>query len=116
MDREGNGKRVEMRNFNSITEFENFKGDMLLYASILTGCDYLESIKGIGFKKAFRLIKECGCDLPAVLRKIRREGKYLIPIDYEQAFLRALLCFKFQRVFCPEKRELVHLNNLDENP
>lgn len=89
---------------------------MLLYASILTGCDYLESIKGIGFKKAFRLVKECGCDLSAVLRKIRREGKYLIPLDYEQSFMRALLCFKFQRVFCPEKREIVHVNNFDDYP
>lgn len=95
MDRDGNGKRIEMRNFNSIPEFENFKGDMLLYASILTGCDYLDSIKGIGFKKAFKLVKDCGCELGVILRKIRREGKYLIPVDYEQSFLRALLCFKF---------------------
>lgn len=31
---------------------------MLLITSILSGCDYLESIKGIGFKKATKLVAD----------------------------------------------------------
>jgi 5'-3' exonuclease len=31
---------------------------MLLTASILSGCDYLDSIKGIGFKRAVKLVAE----------------------------------------------------------
>lgn len=31
---------------------------MLLITSILSGCDYLDSIKGIGFKKANKLVTE----------------------------------------------------------
>lgn len=97
-------------------DFAGFKGDMLLYACILSGCDYLESIKGIGLKKARQLVKDSGADIAAILRKIRREGKYMIPLDYEESFLKALLTFKFQRVYDPEKKELVHLNDPDSLP
>ena len=52
---------------------------MFLTMCIFAGCDYLESIKGIGMKKAYKLICEHGDDIPAILRKIRREGRYIIP-------------------------------------
>jgi len=68
---------------------------MLLICCILSGCDYLDSIKGIGFKKAHRLVYEQGSDLKTILKKVRREGKLLIPQDYEKTFEKALLTFKF---------------------
>lgn len=89
---------------------------MLLYTCILSGCDYLDSIKGIGFKKASRLVKDVGADLDGILRKIRREGKHIVPLDYEASFVRALLTFKFQRVFCPMKRDIVHHIDPEEVP
>jgi 5'-3' exonuclease len=33
---------------------------MLLTTCILSGCDYLESVKGIGFVKAQKLVEQCG--------------------------------------------------------
>ena len=65
MDRCGNGIEVDLDELGQVTEFDfrSFKGDMLLTTCILAGCDYLESIKGIGFKKAFRLVYENGDDL-----------------------------------------------------
>lgn len=86
---------------------------MLLITCILSGCDYLESIKGIGFKKAHKLVYENGTDVQAILKKIRREGKQVVPKDYEINFEKALLTFKFQRVYCPVKKALVHLNDPD---
>jgi len=68
---------------------------MLTFTCILSGCDYLDSIKGIGFKKAHRLVYDNGADIKQILKKIRREGKHLIPKDYEQTFEKALLTFKF---------------------
>ena len=56
---------------------------MLLTMCILSGCDYLDSIKGIGFKKAYKLVNDLGDDIGAILRKIRREGKFIIPYDYQ---------------------------------
>lgn len=84
---------------------------MLLITCILSGCDYLDSIKGIGFKKAHKLVYENGSDVKTILKKIRREGKQIIPKDYETNFEKALLTFKFQRVYCPNTKQLVHLHD-----
>ena len=83
----------------------------LLVTCVLSGCDYLESIKGIGFKKAHKLVYENGQDVKNLFKKIRREGKHQIPINYEKTFEMALLTFKFQRVYDPERKEIVHLND-----
>lgn len=44
-------KQSQKMNISSFTE------DMLRIGCILTGCDYLDSIKGIGLKKAFQRVK-----------------------------------------------------------
>lgn len=77
MDRQGNGTEVDLDRLGEVEEinFKTFTSDMLLTTCILSGCDYLDSIKGIGFKKAHRLVYECGDDVQAILKKIRREGK-----------------------------------------
>lgn len=88
MDRQGNGFEIDLDQLDQVTDydFKDFKGEMLLTLCILSGCDYLESIKGIGFKKAFKLIHEHGDDIAAIMRKLRREGKFIIPMDYEKNF------------------------------
>ena len=97
MDRQGNGFEIDLDKLDEVTDydFKVFKGEMLLTLCILSGCDYLESIKGIGFKKSFKLIHELGDDISAIMRKLRREGKFLIPMDYEKNFEKAILTFKF---------------------
>ncbi len=65
-------------------KFKTFTSEMLLSMCILSGCDYLESIKGIGFKKAHKLVYEAdSADIKQILKLIRREGKQIIPKDYE---------------------------------
>jgi 5'-3' exonuclease len=32
-------------------------------AGILSGCDYLESLRGVGFKKAVKLVQQYGSDV-----------------------------------------------------
>lgn len=44
-----------------------FTTDMLLKTCILSGCDYLESVKGIGFKTALKLIKENKGDINQIV-------------------------------------------------
>lgn len=95
---------------------KDFTHDMFMTCCIMSGCDYIDSIKGVGFKKAYRLVYENGSDLKSIMKKIRREGKLLIPADYEKNFEKAFLTFKFQYVFCPDKRELVHLNDPASHP
>ena len=62
MDKAGVGIEVDLNNLALVQElnFRSFTPDMLLAACILSGCDYIESIKGIGFKKAHKLVYENG--------------------------------------------------------
>ena len=62
MDKYGVGIEVDMDRIESVEElnFRTFTLDMLLVTCVLSGCDYLDSIKGIGFKKAHRLVYENG--------------------------------------------------------
>lgn len=97
MDKNGLGFEVDLDKLSQVEEldFKKFDFDQLLTTCILSGCDYLESIKGIGFKKAYKLVCEHGKDLASLTNRIRREGKHLVPHDYESSFERALLTFKF---------------------
>ena len=99
MDKQGDGTEIDLAHLKEVSEPLNFAGfshEMFLTTCILSGCDYLDSIKGIGFKKAFKLVYENGGDdIGKIIRKIRREGKLLIPKDYEENYQKALLTFKF---------------------
>ncbi len=81
MDKQGNGIEVDLSRLNEVEElnFKGFTDDMLLTCCIVSGCDYLESIKGIGFKKAHKLVLECGDDIQKILKIIRREGRLVVP-------------------------------------
>lgn len=50
---------------------------------IMCGCDYCGTIKGIGPKTAFKLIKQHG-SLENVITALRREKKYQIPDDWKR--------------------------------
>jgi len=63
---------------------------MLLTACIMTGCDYLPNLKGIGFKTAYKLINEHRNYLN-VLYLIKRESKIEIPQEYESEFEKAFI-------------------------
>ena len=90
---------------------------MLLTACILSGCDYLDSIKGIGFKRAIKLVDDAGKEntFMEAMTALRDEGKVTIPRKYERKFRKAFLTFKFQRVFCPRRQRLVHLEEMEES-
>ena len=100
------------------SSLKEFSHEMLLTACILSGCDYLESIKGIGFKKAIKLVEDAGKEntFLEAMSSLRDEGKHQIPSKYEKKFRKAFLTFKFQRVFCPKRQKLVHIEEVAENP
>lgn len=59
MDINGNGLLIENENlYLSMGERpENFSFDKFRYMCILSGCDYLQSLPGIGLAKACRFVK-----------------------------------------------------------
>ena len=52
---DGNGQEIELTNAQFLHEynFDNFSDEMKLITFVLAGCDYLKSIKGVGFKTAY---------------------------------------------------------------
>lgn len=76
--------------------------------AILSGCDYLDGLRGTGLKTAYRLLRKHKTP-EKVVQRIRLEGKAVVDENYLPAFYQAELTFLHQRVFCPERRELVLL-------
>lgn len=81
--------------------------------AILSGCDYLPSIPGIGLKTACSLLRKWKT-VEQVIRTIALEGKKSVPRGYLNQFRLAEKCFLHQRVYCPRQEKLVHLSDVDE--
>jgi len=102
---------------NRDLSFVGFTPEMFLEMCVLSGCDYLPSLNGVGIKKAHGLIRRFKT-YTKVLRHMKFEG-ISVPRDYEARFEDALLTFKFQWVYCPKRQHNVNLNDptgvLDES-
>ena len=79
--------------------------------AILSGCDYLASINGMGLKSAYRLVRKHKT-IEQILRMLSFDGKYHVPPGYLEAFHKAELTFLHQLVYCPLKKEVVMMNHL----
>lgn len=81
--------------------------------AILSGCDYLPSIPGIGLKTAWSLLRKHKT-AEKVVRAVRLEGKKEIPKDYLQSMKLVEKVFLHQRVYDPKTERLVHLTEIPD--
>lgn len=91
----------------SMLSFEQFR-----QVCILSGCDYLPPIYGMGLKTAHRYVCRYR-SIGRILQVLRAElppGR--MPFGYEAEFAQAELTFIHQRVYDMEARTLCHLNPL----
>ena len=79
--------------------------------AILSGCDYLASINRMGLKSAYRLVRKHKT-VEKILRMLSFDGQYHVPQGYLEAFNKAELTFLHQRVFCPLKKDIVMMTEL----
>ncbi|XP_034196050.1 exonuclease tos isoform X2 [Osmia lignaria lignaria] len=116
MDAYGNGLLVQQDLIHLAmgVSSADFSLDEFRYMCILSGCDYLSSLPGIGLSKARKFIrtnKDCN-----IHRALTRLGSYLnmkslvVTQEYRDAFILADITFKHQLVFCPLQRKQVRLN------
>lgn len=82
--------------------------------AILSGCDYLPSIPGIGLKTANSLLRKWKTAEQAV-RILSLEGKKNVPRGYMEKFRMAEKCFLHQRVYDHIAGRLVHLTETDDS-
>lgn len=80
--------------------------------AVLSGCDYLGSIPGVGLKTACFLLRKWK-SVEQVVRVILLEGKKSVPPGYLERFRLAEKCFLHQRVYCPLEEKLVYLRPID---
>ncbi|NXW68686.1 EXO1 Exonuclease, partial [Hirundo rustica] len=114
IDKFGNGLEIDQTRLGNCKQLGNiFTEEKFRYMCILSGCDYLPSIHGIGLAKACKLLKLA--NNPDIIKVIKKMGQYLkmnitVPEEYIQGFTRANNTFLYQLVFDPVKRKLVPLN------
>jgi exonuclease-1 len=102
------GQEVCLNNIKRIkdVQFNWFTHNMFLTTCILSGCDYLGQLSGIGIKKAQKIISR----VSTFKRFIEEMSSENIPADYEENFMKAFLTFRFQRVYCPKRKMCVEVN------
>ncbi|NXC60922.1 EXO1 Exonuclease, partial [Aleadryas rufinucha] len=114
IDKFGNGLEIDQARLGNCKQLGNvFTEEKFRYMCILSGCDYLPSIHGIGLGKACKLLKLA--NNPDIIKVIKKMGQYLkmnitVPEEYIQGFTRANNTFLYQLVFDPVNRKLVPLN------
>ncbi|XP_071404101.1 exonuclease 1 [Pithys albifrons albifrons] len=114
IDKFGNGLEIDQARLGNCKQLGNvFTEEKFRYMCILSGCDYLSSIHGIGLAKACKLLKLA--NNPDIIKVIKKMGQYLkmnitVSEEYIEGFTRANNTFLYQLVFDPVKRKLVPLN------
>ncbi|KAI0266510.1 PIN domain-like protein [Gloeopeniophorella convolvens] len=109
-DVEGTVDSISRDNFGSVTEcsMRGWTDVQFRAMAILSGCDYLPSIQGIGLKTAWALLRKHRTP-ENVVRALRIEGKKAVPQGYLEAFMVTEKVFLHQRVYDPLEERLVNL-------
>lgn len=90
-----------------------FSTNTFLQTWILAGWDYLDPIKGIGFKTAYRLMEKHH-SIESVISNINTNFKYSIPFWYLDSFHKAYMTFQFQPVYDFDSKQWIPLKFPDE--
>ena len=93
--------------------FIGWKHEQFLELCVLSGCDFLPNIRGIGIKKAHALVAKHR-SVAAVLAVLHGDKKIHVPPGYDDNFRRAFWTFRHARVYDPALRRLRPLNPMPE--
>ncbi|KAK9055948.1 hypothetical protein SSX86_027035 [Deinandra increscens subsp. villosa] len=115
MDKYGQGVEFQYSKLQNNKELNltGFTKQMILEMCILSGCDYLQSLPGMGLKKAHALIKKLK-SYDKVIKQLKFSG-IIVPPVYEESFRKAIMTFQHQRVYDPVTEDIVHLSNFSSN-
>jgi exonuclease-1 len=81
--------------------------------AILSGCDYLPGIGGLGLKTAHRMLRKHKT-VDRLVKAALFDGKLKVPANFMADFDQAERTFLYQWVFCPIANRLVNLTPLPE--
>jgi exonuclease-1 len=81
--------------------------------AILSGCDYLPGIGGLGLKTAHRMLRKHKT-VDRLVKAAQFDGKLKVPAGFMESFDQAEKTFLYQWVYCPIEEKLVNLTPLDD--
>ncbi|KAC9404459.1 hypothetical protein E3N88_45898 [Mikania micrantha] len=115
MDKYGQGVEFQYSRLQNNKELNltGFTKQMILEMCILSGCDYLQSLPGMGLKKAHALLKKFK-SYDKVIKHLKFSG-IIVPPIYEESFRKAILTFQHQRVYDPVTEDIVYLSNFSDD-
>ncbi|CAD8179648.1 unnamed protein product [Paramecium octaurelia] len=108
--RESRQNRAHIKS-DDIRQFLAFKNEQLIDVCIMSGCDYVPSIRGMGIRKAIDFMSKYD-DISNTISKLKKVKQFngKIPEEYEKIVKATRLIFQFQTVYCPIKKQWVQLN------
>lgn len=117
MDRHGNGEEFLIdKVFNTTCDglrFKEFDRELFVGMCVLSGCDFLPSISGIGTKRAYCLVNKYK-NLERVLSTLKFDKRYQMPEDYADSFWRAIAVFHHARIYDAKSKSLKPLKPLEQ--
>ncbi|KAF1365216.1 exonuclease-like protein [Lizonia empirigonia] len=81
--------------------------------AILSGCDYLPGIGGLGLKTAHRMLRKHKT-VDRLVKAAQFDGKLKVPTGFMADFDQAEKTFLYQWVFCPIEKRLVNLTPIPD--
>ena len=90
-------------------KFVGWDHELFLGLCVLSGCDFLPNVRGIGIKKAHGLVTKHRT-IKATLAVMHGDKKINMPEGYDANFQRAFWTFRHARVYDPQLRQLRPLN------
>ncbi|CAO3609604.1 unnamed protein product [Cunninghamella echinulata] len=102
--------QVCQKDLNNLKEIDisTWDLDKFRHMCILSGCDYLPSLSGIGLKVAYKLLSQYKT-IDKVLTHLRNSGQMKNHPNYEQTFEHAINAFKHQYVYHPFEKKCVRM-------
>ncbi|CAH2091406.1 unnamed protein product [Euphydryas editha] len=120
MDLDGTGTLVETAKLPLVMKcpIENYTFDKFRQMCIMSGCDYLASLPGIGLAKARQFVTATqDPNFANALRKLPGFFNRLnltVTDEYRENFLKAEATFKHQYVYDPIERKMIRLTEPDD--
>ncbi|KAJ1718694.1 hypothetical protein LPJ53_006374 [Coemansia erecta] len=104
LDQYGSGRIFDRSRLAKVTEVDvsDWTDAQIRHMCIISGCDYVASLPGIGLKKAYRYVARSS-SLSMAVDLMRADG-LAVPDDYEAEVTRADLTFMYQRVYNPSQK------------
>ncbi|KAI8376386.1 PIN domain-like protein [Radiomyces spectabilis] len=114
LNKYGEGVQIRLSNLNRLKEMKlgDWDATKIRHMCILSGCDYLPSLPGVGLKTAYQLLKTYK-SADQVIKVLRSQGKMKKIPHYQEAFHRADQAFMYPFVFDLDLQQVVRLNPLE---